>query len=106
MQLLSQLKRTGAKLSDAVCVMTRYPQFIVNSPCTAEEKVAFYTDYEVKSILEAAKREIGDSGRLIARPSGTEPLIRVMAEGDDSEAIERIASETAAKLKAQLESYN
>lgn len=105
-QLLSQLKRTGAKLSDAACVMTRYPQFIVNIPCTAEEKVAFYTDYEVKSILEAAKREIGDSGRLIARPSGTEPLIRVMAEGDDSEAIERIASETAAKLKAQLESYN
>ena len=106
MQLLSQLKRTGAKLSDAACVMTRYPQFIVNIPCTAEEKVAFYTDYEVKSILEAAKREIGDGGRLIARPSGTEPLIRVMAEGDDSEAIERIASETAAKLKAQLESYN
>ena len=105
-QLLSQLKRTGAKLSEAAKIMTRYPQFIVNIPCTAEEKVAFYTDYEVKSILEAAKREIGDGGRLLARPSGTEPLIRVMAEGDDSEAIKRIANETAAKLKAQLESYN
>ncbi|MGN1128146.1 MAG: phosphoglucosamine mutase [Candidatus Flemingiibacterium sp.] len=105
-QLLSQLKRTGHKLSDAAKVMTRYPQFIVNLSCTAEEKLAFYTDYEVKSILEDAKREIGDAGRLIARPSGTEPLIRVMAEGDDSEFIKKICDETAAKIKKQLESYN
>ncbi len=104
-QLLSQLKRTGEKLSDAAKVMTRYPQFIVNIRCTAEEKLAFYTDYEVKAILEDAKKEIGDSGRLIARPSGTEPLIRVMAEGDDSESIKKICDETAAKIKKQLESY-
>ena len=105
-QILSQLKRTGEKLSEAAKVMTRYPQFIVNIPCTSEKKVAFYTDYEVKSIIEDAKKEIGDSGRLIARPSGTEPLIRVMAEGDDSEKIERIAEETAEKLARQLDSYN
>ena len=86
--------------------MTRYPQFIVNLSCTAEEKLAFYTDYEVKSIHDDAKREIGDAGRLIARPSGTEPLIRVMAEGDDSEFIKKICDETAAKIKKQLESYN
>ena len=66
-QILSQLKRTGEKLSEAAKVMTRYPQFIVNIPCTSERKVAFYTDYEVKSIIEDAKKEIGDSGRLIAR---------------------------------------
>ena len=105
-QLLSQLKRTGEKLSEAAKVMTRYPQFIVNINCTAEEKLAFYTDYEVKSILEDAKKEIGEGGRLIARPSGTEPLIRVMAEGDDSEFIKRVCDETAAKIKKQLESYN
>lgn len=105
-QILSQLKRTGEKLSEAAKVMTRYPQFIVNIPCTSERKVAFYTDYEVKSIIEDAKKEIGDSGRLIARPSGTEPLIRVMAEGDDSEKIGRIAEETAEKLARQLDSYN
>ena len=103
-QLLSQLKRTGEKLSDAAKVMTRYPQFIVNINCTAEEKLAFYTDYEVKSILEDAKKEIGDGGRLIARPSGTEPLIRVMAEGEDSDFIKRVCDETAAKIKKQLES--
>lgn len=105
-QLLSQLKRTGVKLSEAAKVMTRYPQFIVNLSCTTEEKLAFYTDYEVKAILDEAKKEIGDGGRLIARPSGTEPLIRVMAEGDDSEFIKKICDETAARIKKQLESYN
>ncbi|MCI8387569.1 MAG: phosphoglucosamine mutase [Clostridiales bacterium] len=104
-QLLSQLKRTQVKLSEAAKVMTRYPQFIVNINCTTEEKLAFYTDYEVKSILEEAKKAIGDSGRLIARPSGTEPLIRVMAEGDNSDFIKQIAEETSEKIKKQLESY-
>ncbi len=105
-QLLSQLKRTGEKLSDAAKVMTRYPQFIVNISCTSEEKLAFYTDYEVKAILEEAKKEIGEGGRLIARPSGTEPLIRVMAEGDNSDFIKNICNLTAEKIKKQLESYN
>ena len=104
-QLLSQLKRTQVKLSEAAKVMTRYPQFIINLKCTAEEKLAFYTDYEIKGILEEAKKTIGNGGRLIARPSGTEPLIRVMAEGDDSDFIKKVAEETAAKLKHQLESY-
>jgi phosphoglucosamine mutase len=105
-QLLSLLRRTKVKLSEAAKVMTRFPQFIINLPCTAEEKLAFYTDYEVKAILEEAKKEIGESGRLIARPSGTEPLIRVMAEGFDSDFIKKIAEQTTAKLKKQLESYN
>lgn len=105
-QLLSQLKRTGEKLSDAAKVMTRYPQFIVNISCTSEEKLAFYTDYEVKAILEEAKKEIGEGGRLIARPSGTEPLIRVMAEGDNSDFIKNICNLTAEKIQKQLESYN
>ncbi len=104
-QLLSQLKRTGEKLSDAASVMTRYPQFIINLKVTKEEKLAFYTDYEIKGILEEAKQTIGNGGRLIARPSGTEPLVRVMAEGDDSAFIEKIAEDTAAKIKKQLSTY-
>lgn len=104
-QLLSQLKRTGVKLSEAASVMTRYPQFIINVKVAPEEKVAFYTDPVVKNILEDAKAEIGDSGRLVARPSGTEPLIRIMSEGEDSELVKRVAEETAKKVKKQLESY-
>ena len=72
---------------------------------SAEEKLAFYTDYEIKAILEEAKNIFGESGRLIARPSGTEPLIRVMAEGEDNELVRRVAEETASRIKQQLESY-
>ena len=105
-QLLSQLKRTGVKLSDAAKAMTRFPQFIVNIRVSAEAKLAFYTDHAVKEILDEAKKAIGDSGRIVTRPSGTEPLIRIMTEGEDSELAKRIAEETAARIKAQLESYN
>ncbi len=104
-QLLSQLKRTQMKLSDAAKIMTRYPQYMVNIRVTAEEKLAFFTDYEVKAILEEAKEAIGDSGRLVARPSGTEPLIRIMAEGKDLDSIKSIVESTADKIKKQLESY-
>jgi len=105
-QLLSLLKRNGKTLAEAAKVMTRYPQFIVNIECTAESKVAFYTDYEIKRILEEAKHAINGQGRLVTRPSGTEPLIRVMTEGDDTELVKRVAQETAEKIRQQLATYN
>ncbi len=105
-QLLSQLKRTGVKLADAAKVMTRYPQFMVNIRTTAEGKLAFFTDHTVKEIIEEAKNALGDSGRLVTRPSGTEPLIRVMTEGEDSALAKSVAEDTAARIKAQLDSYN
>lgn len=104
-QLLSQMKRTGVKLKDAAKVMTRYPQFIVNIRTTPEGKLAFYTDSDVKDILDKAKAKIGESGRLVARPSGTEPLIRIMAEGDNSDLIKGITEETAKLIEKQLASY-
>lgn len=105
-QLLSQLRRTGVKLSDAAKVMTRFPQFIVNIRVSAEAKLAFYTDHEVKKILDEAKKAIGSSGRIVTRPSGTEPLIRIMTEGEDSDLAKHIAEDTAVRIKAQLDSYN
>jgi len=105
-QLLSLMRRNNVKLSDAASVMTRYPQFIVNIKTTAEGKLAFFTDAEVKAILEEAKTAMGENGRIVTRPSGTEPLIRVMTEGDDSELAKRIAEETAERIKVQLDTYN
>ena len=105
-QLLSQLKRTGVKLSDAAKVMTRYPQFMVNIRVSPEAKLAFFTDPTVKEILDEAKKAIGEGGRLVTRPSGTEPLIRIMTEGEDSALAEKIAQDTAARIKKQLDSYN
>ena len=104
-QVLALLRRTGMKLSDAAKAMTRCPQFTVNIPASAEAKAAFETDHTIRRILEDARAAIGNGGRLIARPSGTEPLIRIMAEGEDPEAIRAAAKDTAARIPKQLESY-
>lgn len=103
-QTLSMLKKSGKKLSELAKVMTRYPQFIFNIPATTETKLQFFTDPDVKEILESAKEQLGNGGRLVVRPSGTEPLIRIMAEGDDNEKTKRIAKETADAIESKLSS--
>lgn len=104
-QLLSHLKRSKVKLSELASVMTRYPQYIVNIRTTDEGKLAFYTDSDIKAIIRNAEETLAQTGRIVVRPSGTEPLIRVMTEGEDSELTERIAKETAAAVSEKLSAY-
>lgn len=104
-QLLSHMRRSGKKLSELKEVMVRYPQAMVNIRVTNEAKVAFYTDSKVKKLLRETEREIGDGGRLVIRPSGTEPLIRVMAEGEDYERTLAIVEKTAKELEGLLSAY-
>ncbi len=101
-QLLCLLKSSGKKLSELASVMKRYPQTMVNIKISAEGKLAFYTDREVNARIDAVKEELGDTGRILVRPSGTEPLIRVMVEGSDKEQIERLANDVANVIKEQL----
>ncbi len=101
-QLLSMMRRKGAKLSELARVMTKYPQTMVNVKVRPESKVLFYTDRAVKDAIDEAKRALGADGRVVVRPSGTEPLIRVMAEGQDVAEIERIAAEVAGVIENRL----
>jgi len=101
-QPLVHMKRSGKKLSELASVMTRYPQTMVNLKISAEGKIAFYTDREINEKLEWAKNELGKSGRIVVRPSGTEPLIRVMVEGSDEEQIKAIAQEVANTITTRL----
>ena len=82
--------------------MKRYPQTIVNIKISAEGKLAFYTDSEVNAKIDAVKEALGDTGRILVRPSGTEPLIRVMVEGSDEAEIERLANEVADVITERL----
>lgn len=102
LQVLDLLARKKKKLSELAGVMKRFPQYIYNVPATQEEKLAFFTDPDVKSIIENAKIVLGKKGRIVVRPSGTEPLIRIMAEGDDEELVNGIAKEIAEKIKEKL----
>ena len=101
-QLLVILKKTGKKLSELASIMKRSPQTMINLNISNEGKIAFYTDVEIKEKLEWAKETLGKTGRIVVRPSGTEPLIRVMVEGDDSVLIERVANEVADVIKERL----
>lgn len=101
-QLLSLIRRKGKKLSELASIVKKYPQTILNVRVSDEGKLAFYTNPEVKAATEKAKEAIGASGRVVVRPSGTEPLIRIMVESDDSEITERIANELASVIEKQL----
>ena len=102
LQMLYLMRRSGEKLSRLNTKMRPCPQVLINLDVTAEGKVHFYTDTEIRKAMENARLALGNSGRIVVRPSGTEPLIRVMAEGDDGEAIEAAAKSVAAVIAARI----
>lgn len=102
-QLLSILKRKSTKLSELSSVMTTYPQTMINLSVTPEGKLAYYTDETIKQAIENASAILGDEGRIVVRPSGTEPLIRVMVEGKDKETIDKVANDVATVITERLE---
>ncbi len=101
-QLLSYLKRSGAKLGQLTTIMKQYPQLSINIKVSAEGKLQFYTNSKIKTAMNAAKKAFGNNGRLVVRPSGTEPLIRVMAEGDDDALVREQAEMVANVIRSQL----
>lgn len=101
-QLLSLVKRSGKKLSELSKVMKKYPQISINVNVTNDGKVKFYTNTAVKESIETAKEELGDKGRIVVRPSGTEPKIRVMVECNDEELMNKVANEVAETVKIEL----
>ena len=101
-QVLSLMRRDGRKLSELASAMTRYPQVMINVRVSADGKLLFYTDPEVKQAVEEAKRELGQEGRIVVRISGTEPLIRVMVEGQDDAQIRAVAERVAGVVRERL----
>ena len=101
-QLLCLMKRCGKPLSELTNVMQRLPQVMVNVKVSAAGKLEFYNNDAIKQAIHQAKEKLGDTGRVLVRVSGTEPLIRVMAEGESLEQIQPIADELAALVKKEL----
>lgn len=101
-QLLSLMRRREAKLSSLAQLMQRFPQTMVNIQVSPEGKLAFYTDHKVKAAIDKASETLGRDGRIIVRPSGTEPLLRVMVEGKDEQLIQKLAQDVADVIKTEL----
>lgn len=100
--ILSIIKRTGKKLSELATVMKRLPQVLINVKVTPEGKQNFATDEAVQKEIERVGKVLGDRGRILIRVSGTEPLIRVMLEGESHEEIQSLAEEAAQVVRERL----
>ena len=97
LQVLTALKRSGKGLAECCSDLTLYPQTLINvrvQPGTDWTKNA-----AVVAEKEAAERELGDTGRVLIRPSGTEPLVRVMVEAKSAELAESMAKRIAARFE-------
>lgn len=101
-QICGLLARSGKKFSEFTDLVKPYPQTMVNVRVTPEGKARLDTCAEVNDAIAAAEAELGNTGRIIVRVSGTEPLIRVMTEGENEQQILRIADELAEIVKTNL----
>ena len=82
--------------------MTVYPQTMINVRVSNMGKARFKDDEEVKNAVKQAELRLGSSGRVLVRVSGTEPLVRVMLEGEDEQQIQTLAREIADVIKVRL----
>ena len=99
LQVLSSLKRSGRKASDLTNLMTTYPQLLVNVKVATKD--GWEENEAIKAAIAAGEQELGSDGRILVRPSGTEPLIRVMAEGPDQAQLDTICHRIADVVKKE-----
>jgi phosphoglucosamine mutase len=100
--LLDTLKRNGKTFSQLASVMTVYPQVMQNFRADAAMKSILDVDKGAQKIIAEAKEKLGADGRILVRPSGTEPLIRVMIEGLDKKMIAEMVAEVCERLEERL----
>ena len=99
-QLLSIMKATGKKLSELAAEVTIYPQKLVN--IRVSDKNGAMEVPAIKAVIDEAEAEMAGNGRILVRPSGTEPLLRVMAEAETDEKVEYYVEKIAAVVRAEI----
>lgn len=102
MYLLSVVKAAGKPISALAAQMQTFPQVLVNVRVTEDGKARFAGDETIQAALAQAKAQLQDEGRILVRPSGTEPLLRIMIEGKELAQIEQMAGGLAELVKARL----
>lgn len=101
-QLLSIINRRKERFSAVRKIMKKYPQVLINIKVSQDGRARFNTDSDIAEKIESVKKLLGSSGRILVRVSGTEPLVRVMLEGESEQQIQQFAQETADLIKARL----
>lgn len=101
-QLMAAMKETGKTLSQLTKVITILPQVLVNMEATVDMKAGLAESLEISAAVRACEEELAGEGRVLIRPSGTEPLIRVMVEGPSQEQITDIAHRIVKAIQETL----
>ncbi|WP_433451942.1 phosphoglucosamine mutase [Streptomyces sp. CA-142005] len=98
--LAARVAETGRTLRELASVMERLPQVLINVPDVDKSRVR--TSAELAAAVTEAERELGETGRVLLRPSGTEPLVRVMVEAADIDQARSVAGRLADAVKSAL----
>jgi phosphoglucosamine mutase len=100
LQLLGTMIRAGKPLSELKKRVTKYPQLLEN--VRVKKKEQWERNENITKVVAYYQQQLGEKGRIFVRASGTEPLIRVMAEGPDQKVLNTMVKEIAAVIKEEL----
>jgi phosphoglucosamine mutase len=100
LQVLDRMIATGSTMAELAGVMTRLPQVLVNVP--GVDRARTHADEALAAAVREAESELGETGRILLRPSGTEPLVRVMVEAASGEQAQQIADRLADVVRERL----
>ena len=97
LQVVKAMTNTGLSLADLAAGMSKYPQRMINVKAELSKKV--WLDDTVLKSVEKAEQKLAKTGRVLLRPSGTEPLVRVMVEGENADLVDSICETIAEDVK-------
>ena len=102
LMLIKTILEEKKKASEVASIVKLYPQILVNARVNSEKKYDYEKDEEIKTAIEKLEKEFAGNGRVLIRTSGTEPLVRVMIEGENQEYITKKAKEIANLIERKL----
>jgi len=102
LMMVKILLEKNVSASEACNIINIYPQVLVNAKVSETKKYDYESNAEIKAEIEELKTEFSGNGRVLIRPSGTEPLVRVMIEGENKEYISNKASQLAKLIEEKL----
>jgi phosphoglucosamine mutase len=100
LRLMTRMAQTGSSLADLASTMQALPQVLIN--VEVADKAAAAAAPAVQTAVDQAEAELGDTGRILLRPSGTEPVIRVMVEAPEEDVAQRVATRVAEAVSGPL----
>ena len=102
LMLIQTILEENKKASELASIIKLYPQVLINAKVNAEKKYDYEKDEDIKKAIENVEKEFAGNGRVVIRPSGTEPLVRVMIEGEDQKYITQRAKEIVDLIEKKL----